>query len=84
MREKYILALDIDIWSPKERWLKTFNELGIAQLFFAISFSSDHGMVKPSPKPFEIVVEQIKIPKEECLMVGILLGVIWVVHSRQA
>ena len=27
-------------------------------------------MVKPSPSPFELVVSQLDLPKEECLVVG--------------
>ncbi len=70
LQEKYILALVIDIWSPKERWLKTFKDLHINELFSASSFSSDHGHVKPSPHGFIIVLEKINIPKEQCLVIG--------------
>lgn len=36
----------------------------------AISFSSDHGMVKPSPKPFELVQQQLGLQKYQCLITG--------------
>ncbi|MCF6323963.1 MAG: hypothetical protein L3J89_06550 [Gammaproteobacteria bacterium] len=48
----------IDIWIPKECWLQLFEAPGINKLFSASSFSSDHGMVKPSAKPFEPVIKQ--------------------------
>lgn len=70
LKEKYILALVVDIWSPKEMWINTFKELGINNLFSASSFSSDHGIVKPSPKPFEMVINELTIPKQECLVIG--------------
>ena len=70
LKRKFILSLVIDIWSPKKRWLETFKKVGINNLFSSISFSSDHGMVKPSPKPFELVVNQLNIAKENCLVVG--------------
>lgn len=70
LQSQFTLAVVIDIWSPKERWLNTFKELGIADLFSASSFSSDHGMVKPSPKPFELVVNKLGITKDQCLVVG--------------
>lgn len=70
LHEKYILSLVVDIWSPKDRWVSTFKKLGIWALFSAHSFSSDHGMVKPSPKPFELVVQQLGLPKQKCLMIG--------------
>ena len=70
LNEKYTLALVIDIWAPKAMWIQTFKRLGIWKLFSAHSFSSDHGMVKPSPKPFEMVVSELGLPKEKCLVVG--------------
>jgi len=70
LSKKYKLAVVIDIWAPKEYWLHLFEESGINNLFSASSFSSDHGMVKPSPKPFELVINQLGIDKERCLVVG--------------
>ena len=70
LRSKYILSVVIDIWSPKQRWQDTFIKLGIDKLFSGWSFSSDHGMVKPSPKPFEYVMEQLALPKESCIVIG--------------
>lgn len=40
------------------------------KLFSALSFSSDHGSVKPSPKGFDLVVEALSIPKANCLVIG--------------
>ena len=70
LSKKYKLAVVIDIWAPKESWLHLFEESGINKLFSASSFSSDHGMVKPSPKPFELVIQQLGINKERCLVIG--------------
>ena len=70
LKERFILAVVIDIWSPKKLWLETFEKAGITKLFSASSFSSDHGMVKPSPKPFELVVNQLGLPKDDCLVIG--------------
>lgn len=67
---KYKLAVVIDIWAPKKYWLQLFEESGINKLFSASSFSSDHGIVKPSAKPFEIVIKQLGVNKEECLVIG--------------
>ena len=47
-----------------------FKELGVDKLFVASSFSSDHGMVKPSPIPFNLIVEQLGVSKEKILMIG--------------
>lgn len=70
LKKRFILSVVIDIWSPKKLWLDAFEKAGISKLFSASSFSSDHGMVKPSPKPFELVVSQLNLLKEECLVVG--------------
>lgn len=70
LRQRFILAAVIDIWSPKAAWLKTFERAGISSLFSATSFSSDHGMVKPSPKPFQSVLDQLGISKTEAIVVG--------------
>ncbi len=70
LSKSYTLAVVIDIWAPKETWLILFEELGIDKLFSASSFSSDHGMVKPSPKPFELVIRKLGTKKEKCLVIG--------------
>ena len=70
LSEQFTLAVVIDIWAPKKAWLETFEKTGIHNLFSVVSFSSDHGIVKPSPKPFESVVSQLNILKEECLVIG--------------
>lgn len=70
LHEKVQLACVIDIWAPKTRWLSLFKSLKINDLMTAISFSSDHGIVKPSPKPFQLVLEASGIEKEQALVVG--------------
>ena len=70
LQQHFVLAVVIDIWAPKAAWLKTFKLSGITHLFAAASFSSDHGMVKPSPRPFELVLNQIGISKTDALVIG--------------
>ena len=70
LRQRFTLAAVIDIWSPKKAWLKEFERAGISGLFSATSFSSDHGMVKPSPKPFALVLSQLGIAGSEAIVVG--------------
>ncbi len=70
LRRKYVLAAVIDIWSPKAAWLTAFERAGIAPLFSALSFSSDHGMVKPSPKPFERILNTLGISKTDAVVIG--------------
>jgi HAD superfamily hydrolase (TIGR01549 family) len=70
LRQRFTLAAVIDIWSPKEAWLKEFERAGISNLFSAASFSSDHGMVKPSAKPFQLVLSQLGIVGSEAIVLG--------------
>ncbi|MEW8507423.1 MAG: HAD family hydrolase [Candidatus Thiodiazotropha sp.] len=70
LRHSFLLAAVIDIWAPKTAWLREFEHAGIQGLFSAISFSSDHGIVKPSPKPFELVLGQLEVAKTEALVIG--------------
>ncbi len=70
LKKYFTLAVVIDIWAPKQVWLDTFKTSGINDLFSATSFSSDHGMVKPSPKPFQLVLNQLGVLNEEALVIG--------------
>jgi len=70
LRNRYTLALVIDIWAPKQLWLDLFDKYRLLPYFSAISFSSDHGIVKPSPVPMERLIKQLDADKKRCLMVG--------------
>lgn len=70
LEQHFTLAVVIDIWSPKAPWLATFERVGIAPLFSAASFSSDHGIVKPSPRPFELVLDQLGLSNTQALVLG--------------
>lgn len=70
LKQHFLLAVVIDIWAPKNAWLNLFEISGISNLFSAMSFSSDHGMVKPSPKPFQLVLDQLGITNSEGLVIG--------------
>jgi len=70
LKKRFTLAAVIDIWSPKIAWLKTFERAGIASVFSVLSFSSDHGMVKPSPRPFEFVLRELGVSNNEAMVIG--------------
>jgi len=70
LKKKFTLAVVIDIWSPKKLWINTFKKAGIYEIFSAFSFSSDHRVVKPSPRPFEHVVRKLGMQKNECIVIG--------------
>jgi FMN phosphatase YigB (HAD superfamily) len=52
LNQQFQLSLVIDIWTPKTVWINYFQELGIHKFFEVMSFSSDHGHVKPSAYGF--------------------------------
>lgn len=70
LSQRFTLAAVVDIWAPKGAWLAYFAQVGVGDLFAAYSFSSDHGIVKPSPKPFEMVLKQLATPASAALMIG--------------
>ncbi len=49
LSERFKLAIVIDIWAPKNTWLRLFEKLRISRLFLASSFSSDHGTPNRTP-----------------------------------
>ncbi len=70
LKQHFTLAAVIDIWSPKSYWLNVFKQAGIFDLFSALSFSSDHGVVKPAPEPFEQILVQLNRQPSEAIVIG--------------
>ncbi|QLQ33671.1 MAG: HAD family hydrolase [Candidatus Thiothrix singaporensis] len=64
------LGLVIDIWAAKDLWEQYFRETGIHHLFEAVSFSSDHGCVKPSPYGFRQILQAMRLQPEDALFIG--------------
>jgi FMN phosphatase YigB (HAD superfamily) len=70
LSQKFRLGLVIDIWAPKARWIETLNQCGVLPLCEATSFSSDCGMVKPSPRPFLKVLEEMQVNPQDAVVIG--------------
>lgn len=70
LSQHFRLAAVIDIWVPKDYWLQEFGRVGVKSSFSALSFSSDHGIVKPSPKPYNNVLKEFDIEASEALVIG--------------
>lgn len=64
------LGLVADIWAPKNSWLVEFDRAGITPAFQAMSFSSDCGIVKPSPEPFKRVLKSLNAEPSRTLVIG--------------
>ena len=70
LAKDFRLGLVIDIWSPKTLWIKALNQAKILPLCGAVSFSSDCGIVKPSPLPFLSVLEQMRVNPCDAVVIG--------------
>ena len=49
---------------------ESLRNLGIAHLFESVVVSGDVGYIKPHPKPFEIILEQLALSPHQTVMVG--------------
>lgn len=64
------LGLVADIWAPKDSWLVEFHRAGITSAFQAMWFSSDYGIVKPSPEPFKRVITLLHADPSRTVVIG--------------
>ena len=64
------LALIADIWAESEPWRHALRRAGVLDLFEVVVFSSDLGSVKPSPRAFYRVMEQMGVGPSDCVMIG--------------
>lgn len=71
LSERFRLGLVIDIcWAPKTLWIDTLNRCSVLPLCEAAFFSTDYGIVKPSPRPFLSVLEQMQANLQEVVFIG--------------
>lgn len=70
LRETHRLGVVSDFWCPGTLCLAEFRRAGVAELFEAVVFSSDHGVNKPSPLIFRKAVERLGVSEAEVLFVG--------------
>lgn len=70
LSERFRLGLVVDIWAPKTLWINALNQCGVLPLCEAAFFSSDYGIVKPSPRPFLSVLEQMQASSQEVVFIG--------------
>lgn len=70
LAQRFCLGLVADIWAPKTLWIKELNHSGVLNLFEIATFSSDSGIVKPSPLAFLNTLKQMKADPENALVIG--------------
>ncbi len=66
----HTLVLLSNIWADSAMYREVLREAGLEKAFHSIIFSSDHRMVKPCPRLFEIALRLIDAPRERVVMVG--------------
>jgi len=64
------LGVVSNIWSRKDPWLRHFDEIGVADIWRTLVFSSDSRSMKPSPALFERAIAELGLPPSEILFVG--------------
>lgn len=69
LRDQYRLGLVSNY--PCSRSIEgSLKKTGLRDLFEVVVVSGDLGYAKPHPKPFEIMLDHLKLLPEECLFVG--------------
>lgn len=64
------LGVVSNLWCPGALCLAEFRRAGVAELFEAVVFSSDHRVNKPSPLLFRKAIERFGVADSEVLFVG--------------
>lgn len=70
LSQVFRLGAVIDIWAPKDHWLSYLKQQQVLHFFEVMSFSSEHGHVKPSPYGFQLVLKAIQLAPEEVVFIG--------------
>jgi len=70
LAQRFCLGLVADIWAPKTLWIEELNRSGVLNLFEITTFSSDTGIIKPSPLAFLNTLQQMKADPNNTLVIG--------------
>lgn len=64
------LGLVSNLWSEKALFIRAFRQCHIHHLFETMVFSSDHSLIKPSPKLFQKALDHFGSPSNRVLFIG--------------
>lgn len=70
LSKHFTLGLISNIWSRSTFFMDTLKQSGLENCFQTIVFSSDYDSIKPSPRLFEIALDQLNAPKEQAIYIG--------------
>jgi len=70
LHQTHQLGIISDIWAKSDSFYRRLEEAGIRGLFNAIIFSSDIGIIKPSPKIFSAAMEKFGTDISKVVYIG--------------
>jgi len=70
LHKTHRLGLVSNIWSKSKLYLEEFTRAGVHDLFEYIVFSSDCGIIKPSPKIFTKAIAHFKVDRAKIVFIG--------------
>jgi HAD superfamily hydrolase (TIGR01549 family) len=70
LHQTHQLGIISDIWAKSDIFYRRLEEAGIRDLFKVIVFSSDIGIIKPSPKIFSAAMEKLNADISKVVYIG--------------
>jgi putative hydrolase of the HAD superfamily len=70
LHSSHRLGIISDIWSRCELFYQELDRLGIRGLFEVIMFSSEVGIIKPSPRIFQMALESLAVEVSKAVYIG--------------
>ncbi len=70
LRRTHAIGVVSNVWAPSSFFRRVFDEVGVTDLFSVIVFSSDLGVIKPSPLIFREALAAFDAPQERIVYVG--------------
>lgn len=89
------LGLVSNLWAPQSYWQDYLMATGLWNLFDVLVFSSDHSVVKPSPKLFQLALNSLQVDPSEVVHISASysrdvcgaraagIDCIWLQHEQQ-
>lgn len=70
LHKTHRLGIVSDIWSRSDRFYQELDRAGVRELFEAIIFSSDIGIIKPSPRIFQKALDALGVDVSRVVYIG--------------
>ncbi|MCH9675623.1 MAG: HAD family hydrolase [Gammaproteobacteria bacterium] len=70
LSQRFRMALVTDVWAPKLLWVRKLEAHGLHNVFDLMSFSSDSGVVKPSPVAFRDCIDRLRADPAQTVVIG--------------